>query len=380
MLAAGSWSRPNCPQVLVGVEVLLESVLYFATLNKWLGSEDPQGRSPELFPAGAVTPRERMMNQTATPADSFRGSQKFTALRVAEKVAIAFFAYALIASWFFSVSLAERAAILLLNATVVGVLLLLSCSGHPGRSAFLAPLRDWLPCALIVLAYRESGLFLVPDLSHRLDQLFIVWDRALLGSAWFQNFVALSTPWFERYMEFAYLLVYPFVPLGFAGVYFVRSGLGEAARAGTPRASASADRYWTAVLLAVLSSYAIFPFFPLTPPRVLFHDLPAPASWAGAASAPLLRKLNFWILDRYSVQACIFPSGHVAGAVATALAVRAEHRRLGSVFLFVAASIAASTVFGRYHYTADALAGALVGIVAYAMSKRLCSRSSDATR
>jgi len=37
--------------------------------------------------------------------------------------------------------------------------------------------------------------------------------------------------------------------------------------------------------------------------------------------------------------------------------------------MFLAASVAVATVYGRYHYAADALAGALVGIAAYAVTK-----------
>lgn len=320
------------------------------------------------------------MNQT-TPADSLRAWRGFSSLRVAEKVALGFFAYTAVASWAFPLMLERRLMVAALNVVAAGVLVLLGRFGPQGRSRFLAPLRDWLPCVLIVLAYRESGLFLSPNATHRLDYLFIRWDRTLLESAWFRSLVALGSPGFERYMELAYLLVYPFVPLGFAAVYFTTHRTGDDTGDGKLAASKSADRYWTAVLLAVLASYALFPFFPLTPPRVLFHDLPAAAGLApaaglaGSCAGPLLRKVNLWILARYSVQACIFPSGHVAGAVATALAVRAQRPRLGMLFIFAAASIAASTVFGRYHYTADALAGALVGMVAYAISKRACSSS-----
>jgi membrane-associated phospholipid phosphatase len=296
-------------------------------------------------------------------------------LRVSEKIALFFFTYALVVAWFFPISLGERAAILLLNAVAIGVVFLLGQHGRPEKNNFLSVLRDWLPCVLIVLAYRESGLFLTPDVSHRLDNLFIVWDRALLGSSWFKSIAAAGAPWLGRLMELAYLLVYPFVPMGFAAVYF---GRGSSDANGTARATDSADFYWTAVLLAVLASYALFPFFPLTPPRVLFHDLPMATGAAGSMADPsLLRKLNYWVLNRYSVEACIFPSGHVAGAVATALAVRALRPRLGVVFLFAAACITVSTVFGRYHYTADALAGLALGVAGFLLARLLARRSAQ---
>jgi membrane-associated phospholipid phosphatase len=125
------------------------------------------------------------------------------------------------------------------------------------------------------------------------------------------------------------------------------------------------DKFWTAVLLATLFCFAVYPFFPLTPPRVLFNDVPGPPV------SPLLRHMNLWVLDRLSVQACVFPSAHAAAVTATALAVRAYRPRLGILFCIVALSVAVATVYGRYHYLADAVAGMLVGVVGFAVSRRI---------
>jgi len=54
-----------------------------------------------------------------------------------------------------------------------------------------------------------------------------------------------------------------------------------------------------------------------------------------------------------------------ADTTAVALAVRKHAPRLGGLFLFLAVSIAVATVYGRYHYAADAVTGALVGVAAY---------------
>jgi membrane-associated phospholipid phosphatase len=124
------------------------------------------------------------------------------------------------------------------------------------------------------------------------------------------------------------------------------------------------EQFWTTVLLAVLTCYVLFPFFPLTPPRELFHDLPGPQV------APLLRGMNHWILGRYAVGASLFPSGHVAAVTAMALAIRAYLPRTGILFMVLAVSIALATVYGRYHYAADALAGTAVGLAAFLASNR----------
>jgi membrane-associated phospholipid phosphatase len=247
--------------------------------------------------------------------------------------------------------------------SVLTVATLAALQRNRERAPWLAAAADLFPALLLLVAYRESGLLLAPDSTHWLDLVFIRWDRALLQNHLTQAALRATAPWLQHYLEFAYLLCYPLVPLGVGAIH-----LGARLRKGSEsstRLEAAMHDFWAAVLPAALFCYAVYPFFPLTPPRVLFGDVPGPHI------EPLLRRLNFWLLDRYSVQACIFPSGHVAAATAVALAVRKHAPRLGTLFLFLAASVAIATIYGRYHYAADALAGALVGVTAFYVSKLL---------
>ena len=251
-----------------------------------------------------------------------------------------------------------------LNAVTLATLVALRRNRQ--RAPWLAAAADLFPALLILVAYRESGLLLTPDPAHHLDYVFIQWDRVLLHNPFVQAVLQAGAPWLQHYLEFAYLLCYPLVPLGVAAIHY-RGAQPEAPsrrHRALPQAPARAmDDFWATVLLATLFCYAVYPFFPLTPPRVLFGDVPGPHV------EPLLRKWNFWLLDHYSVQACIFPSGHVAAVTAVALAVRKHAPRLGALFLFLAASVALATVYGRYHYAADAVAGALVGVTAYGLAR-----------
>jgi membrane-associated phospholipid phosphatase len=324
----------------------------------------PERRKIVSFVPARVERRETLTEDlSAALRVRASGAPLWGHLRAAEKIALGFFVYTTLHA-LAALALRERAILVSLNILVGVVIVVLSIEAQRGERPLLGVLRDWLPCALIVLAYRESGLFLPPDLTHGLDLLFIRGDRALFENSWVRTLISAGSPWLERSFELSYLLTYPFVPLGFAAVYFARRGARGAGSAAADEEK-TRDSFWTTVLLAALASYALFPLFPLTPPRVLFHDLPGPSA------QPWLRAMNLWILKRYSVQACIFPSGHVAAGVATALAVRARRPWLGALFLLAAAGIAAGTVFGRYHYAADALAGALVGVTAYALSAAL---------
>jgi hypothetical protein len=44
---------------------------------------------------------------------------------------------------------------------------------------------------------------------------------------------------------------------------------------------------------------------------------------------------------------------------------------VGSPRLYAALSVAAATVYGRYYYVADAVAGVLVGVMAFVVTRRI---------
>lgn len=295
-----------------------------------------------------------------------------TRLSIAELIAVTFFVYITLAACMFHLAARELGSMTALDAVTLATLVALRRNRQ--RAPWLATAADLFPALLLLVAYRASGLLLTPDPAHHLDYVFVQWDRALLQSHVVQAVLQVGAPWLEHYLELAYLLCYPLVPLGAAAIHFAsrRSATNVAppswrqVPAGCRRYNGRAmDHFWAAVLPATLFCYAVYPFFPLTPPRVLFADVPGPQV------APLLRYLNSWLLDHYSVHACVFPSAHVAAVTAVALSVRKQAPRLGALFMFLAASVAAATVYGRYHYAADAVAGALVGVAAYAAASFL---------
>jgi len=335
---------------------------------------------PSTIPAKPVV-------KTAT-----RLSEAAATLRVSEKLALIYLTYVSMAAPFYRVWVTQGLTIAVLNFLASGVITLLSKysasvkppgSPHmsfrgavrdeesrlahwcvPERSVFLATIRDWFPAVLILLAYRESGLFFFPDSTHRLDYLFVRWDHALLENRWVLGLLDSGAPWLQRYLEFAYSLCYPLVPLGLGALYVLREWP-KLAPGGRFDADRAIDRFWTTVLLAQFTCYVLFPLFPSTPPRFFFHDFPGPVV------QPIFRTVNFWILGQYGIESSVFPSGHVAAVTAVALSVRACWPRAGVFFGIAAASVAVATVIGRYHYAADAAAGALIGIAAFLVSSRI---------
>jgi membrane-associated phospholipid phosphatase len=81
----------------------------------------------------------------------------------------------------------------------------------------------------------------------------------------------------------------------------------------------------------------------------------------------VLRRFNHWILGGYGIHTSVFPSAHVSGAFAAAFALKRvlrEHPWLYRGVFGYATLVAIATVYGRYHFAVDAVAGVIVGTVA----------------
>jgi hypothetical protein len=204
-----------------------------------------------------------------------------------------------------------------------------------------------LPSLLLLTGYWLSGLLFVRP-SVRMERwLRTVDDRVLTQSgvlAWFHGAPRLV----REFVELSYLLVYLAVPAG--ATTLLVSGHAD-----------QVDRFWTIVLLAEFACYGMLPWIPTRPPRAIDDDTHDANHHGG------VRRLNLAIASRASIQVNTLPSGHAAGALATALAVGSVVPLAGAVFLLLAASIALATVLGRYHYVVDTVLGVLVAAAAWSL-------------
>ena len=258
-------------------------------------------------------------------------------MRASEWIDLAVFAFLTALAWVRRIAFRPRAIVTGLGgAAIAGTLL----------AARFAPsiFRDWLPAALLLMVYWQAGQFF-----DRPDEKLQARLLALDGRTALPFAARLSTNPAGRlllaYVELAYLLCYPMVPLALGTLYLLH------ARAG-------ADRFWTVVLTATYACYLMVPFVQTLPPR----SLGGPQR-SGPAPGPV-RRFNLWILRHASIQMNTFPSAHVAASMACAFVLLRISLPAGALFLAVALSIAMGAVLGRYHYFADAILGAAVALAA----------------
>lgn len=256
--------------------------------------------------------------------------------RSSEWLILAYFTYVAIVSVFFHLG----AKTWWLLAAVFVAILLVSLK----KSVF----RDFAPSAFTLAAYREMNWFTPAAYDHHLENSWIVWDRRLLDSWHLRAALESLGALFPTYFELCYLFVYAvvFVSVGFLFSTHHRDRI---------------DRFWIAYLAGTLGAYALFPYFPSEPPRFAFAgaDLPHVVT--------LIRRLNVWLLGGYGIHSSVFPSAHVSSAFSAAWGLFAtipERPWIGRLMLFYGFCVAIATVYGRYHYAADAAAGIAISFAA----------------
>jgi len=111
-------------------------------------------------------------------------------------------------------------------------------------------------------------------------------------------------------------------------------------------------------LAAVMySSYLFFILLPVDSPYYRFDRLAAPL--AGNPFFDLVHAMS----ARGGARGGAFPSAHVSGAVVVALVAWRHQRQLAVVLVPIVLGLIVATVYGRFHYAVDAIAGVGLALI-----------------
>jgi membrane-associated phospholipid phosphatase len=278
--------------------------------------------------------------------------------RVSEWILAAYFTYTSVLALVLTIDPAMRSRALLANALAVVLYVLLLRAVRRGRSEWPGVLRDVAPLGLALLAYKQMGWFAPSGHDYALERSWIVWDRMVLHQWGLRSAIESLGVVVPSVLDLSYLLVYAFPVFCMAMLYAYKR-------------REQADTLLTMYLLGLCLAYVQFPFWPSEPPWTVFagQDLPLVAT--------LPRRINLSLLASQGIHTSVFPSAHVSGAFAAAFAIRGvfpDKPWLGWGTLVYAILVAVATVYGRYHYAADALAGFGVAVVAARLGALLLRR------
>jgi membrane-associated phospholipid phosphatase len=217
-------------------------------------------------------------------------------------------------------------------------------------------IRGWYPVALIPITYKELG-YLIPLIHPRdFDETLAGIDRSLLGvdpTVWLERF---TSPPITEILQLTYSSYY-LLPIILGAVLWRKSSLEK-------------FHFWVfVVVLGFYLSYLGYITVPAIGPRFL-------PSIVEAQTNPLTGVWSFQtvraMLDHAegTTRDC-FPSGHTEITLLVLIYARAFHRKVFWWLLPLGASVIISTVYLRYHYVIDVVAGVLAAVAIVMIARPL---------
>lgn len=228
----------------------------------------------------------------------------------------------------------------LLALHMAGAALIVIAASRSGRASWL--FRMWYPLVFVTLSYREMALIIPAVRTWVADQWLSDLDLAFWGvhpTIWLERW---QTPLLTDSLQIIYTLFVPAVLVVPVALWWQR-------RYGDFR------RVAFLIALGYLVSYIGYFIVPARGPRVLLHDLQTIPLQGG----PIFTWMQS-LLDRLeSTHYDCFPSGHTELTIIAWWCSRSLSRGLFAVYGVYTICIMFATVYLRYHYTVDVLAGVL---------------------
>lgn len=220
-------------------------------------------------------------------------------------------------------------------------------------------LRTFYPIPWILFAWKEMDQLVTMIFPYWFNPILPKMDHLIFGvypTVWIQRWFR---PWLTELMNFFYGIYFLFIPLVAIGLYAKR------------------QRQKVYHFLFLISSTFVVSF-------ILFLLFPAQGAWVFIREQHTVEPkggffltLIQWIQHRGTIRGGAFPSSHVAAAWVSALGAWRYLRPIGIVLFPLALGVTVATVYCRYHYAVDAIAGMALGILIYLLGIRFLVRRGD---
>jgi membrane-associated phospholipid phosphatase len=234
---------------------------------------------------------------------------------------------------------------------------LVAHGGAVSRNPILRFARHWYPLPLYIFFFEELQGLVHIIFPGWFDHWLIQFDFNLTGvhpSVWLAQF---ATSALNDAMQFAYMTYFLFLVILPAILYFEKDF----------------TAFWTVMTATAVAHYSVYVIAVLFPIESPYFSL------ASLHSAPLAGGLftaTIELIEHYGrVHGAAFPSAHVAGSMVAILAARRYKPWLYWICLPFFLAMCVATVYGRYHYVADVIAGIAVAAIAWAAAERSVGRA-----
>jgi membrane-associated phospholipid phosphatase len=275
-----------------------------------------------------------------------------------EQVTFAYLAWTLCLLLAFHSNIPHATKYAALHAAIAVAIVQLAWHAARSRSTTLHFARHWYPLPLYIFFFEE--LQALVHAIHRgwFDRWLIQFDYNLAGvhpSVWLAR---LANPALNDAMQFAYMTYFLYLVILPAILYIQKD-------------RAAFRTVMVSTALAHYSVYIIAVLFPIESPHFALASLNPNALKGGAFTATIE------LIEHFGrVHGAAFPSAHVAGSTVAILGARRYKPWLFWLCLPFFITMCIATVYGRYHYIADVLAGLAVGAAGWAAGQWIMNRQN----
>ncbi|MCK4404397.1 MAG: phosphatase PAP2 family protein [candidate division Zixibacteria bacterium] len=223
-------------------------------------------------------------------------------------------------------------------------------------------IRHWYPLLFFTLLYEETRNLVHLIFPQFFDPLINRLELAVFGvypTVWMQKFICFGA---SEYLMFSYSFYYFLLVVLGVGLFF------------SNKIKEFDDLLFTSAV-AYYISYLGFILFPVEGPRFALVS-----SYQVEINGGFFTSLAHGLIDVAGIRGGAMPSSHVAVALVVLVYARRHHRILYYVLSPLIASLLISTVYGRFHYISDVVAGLLVGGGSILLCDRLIKKKSTMVR
>lgn len=212
---------------------------------------------------------------------------------------------------------------------------------------------DFYPAAFVPFVFESLGPLIPAARGGARDDLLIAADRAILGGDVTVLLQPYVTPFWAAFFYVAYATYY-FLPLVLGGALWSRD-------------VALARRFIFTLSVCFYVSYAGYFTIPAYGPRTALAE----RHTVSLETSPVARAISRTIDELEHTKLDVFPSGHTMITVVVLMVGWRRARRLFWFLLPVALLLIFATMYCRYHYLVDVLAGILLAVVTVPLGERL---------
>jgi membrane-associated phospholipid phosphatase len=236
----------------------------------------------------------------------------------------------------------------------IAIIVLLFGLANLKQNIFVKKLRDFNPILIIPTSFAELH-YLVHNINQvDFDQLLINIDYSLFGTHPTVFLEHWANPVLVEYLQIVYVSFY-FLPMILGAILYLRKD-----REGF-------DYFNFVIVFGFYFSYLTYFFVPAIGPRFTLDYLqtgPVRGLWVTDGLRNMLDSLE-------NIQRDAFPSGHTEITLLTMIYSWKYSRKFFWILSVIGSSLIFSTVFLRYHYVIDVIAGILLTFIVVLLARPL---------